>query len=154
MIDHFVLLTPLILLPILLLFAFVGCAFDSTGQQGPGVLLVHPDVLLIKKVESLDVTFTWKSSVHKEVPTSQTYQVHQNNQFADFDWVYLSWTEFPEVEFEQYTVTCKVTVNYKDGNSKKLHLSEGGLSAGDVGDQHFELTPNIASPSDPLDLKY
>ncbi len=31
MIDHFVVLTPLLLLPIVLLFAFVGCAFQTHG---------------------------------------------------------------------------------------------------------------------------
>jgi len=61
MIDKFVLLTPLIILPILLLFAFVGCALQTGGLPGPqaqATLIYPPNALTGQNVTSLTVTFT------------------------------------------------------------------------------------------------
>ena len=61
MIDHFMLLTPLLLLPILLLFAFVGCALQTGGLYIPGpqaqaTLLYFPTDLTNQNITSLNVS--------------------------------------------------------------------------------------------------
>jgi hypothetical protein len=73
MIDHFMLLTPLLLLPILLLFAFVGCAFQTGGIPGPqaqATLIYPPNALTSQNVTSLTVAFTltWTDPAHFSPP--------------------------------------------------------------------------------------
>jgi hypothetical protein len=55
MIDGFVLLAPLILLPIILLFVFIGCTLDTTGAQVAVRLVYGPG--FETDIESIEVKF-------------------------------------------------------------------------------------------------
>ncbi len=74
MIDHFMLLTPLVLLPIVLLFAFVGCALQTGGIPGPQVpqvqatLLYSPNDLTLQNITSLNVNFTLQENNPPDFP--------------------------------------------------------------------------------------
>jgi hypothetical protein len=100
MIDKFVLLTPLIILPILLLFAFVGCAFQTGGLGIPGLqatqatLIYPPNALTSQNVTSLTVSFALLSTVTPfptpipSVPPSKTVTPLPN---TGFDQIKLDW---------------------------------------------------------------
>src|SRR2546425_3530266 len=59
MIDGFIWLAPLVLLPIVLLFGFVGCALQTQGIQEGLPLALHYPAGLKTKAQSLEVTFTY-----------------------------------------------------------------------------------------------
>jgi hypothetical protein len=58
MTDSFLVLTPLLVLPIILLFTFVGCALDSEGSTFVPLVL-HVDAGLDTDVKTIDVIFSY-----------------------------------------------------------------------------------------------
>jgi hypothetical protein len=66
MIDWFVLLIPLLVLTLIVLFGFVGCALDSEGGPGFVPLTLQYAPGLQTDVKSIDVTFTY-AMFHTEI---------------------------------------------------------------------------------------
>jgi hypothetical protein len=111
MIDGFVLLIPLVLLPILVLFVFVGCVLDRSGNRSAPIRFSY--VGDFSDVQRIEVTFTF-------TPTEQ-----EGSQFADAagtldikgDQVQPNGaTDLPDgtVSFsDEGTVTCSCTVTKK-----------------------------------------
>jgi hypothetical protein len=60
MIDWFVLLIPLVLLPILVLFVFVGCPLDRSGNRSAPIRFSY--VGDYSDVQSIEATFTFTPS--------------------------------------------------------------------------------------------
>jgi hypothetical protein len=58
MIDSFILVTPLLVLPIVF-FGFVGCVLDREGAAGSVPLTLHYSPDLQTDVQSIEVTFTY-----------------------------------------------------------------------------------------------
>jgi hypothetical protein len=117
MIDKFVLLTPLIILPILLLFAFVGCGLHSGGLdiQGPlaqATLIYPPNALTSQNATSLTVKFTltWTEAQKfvqpiPSVPPSKTVLPLPNKAQ---DQIELNWGPGGVNDLPPWTITCHV----------------------------------------------
>jgi len=115
MIDKFVLLTPLIILPILLLFAFVGCALQTGGLPGPqaqATLIYPPNALSSQNVTSLTVAFTlaWTDPQHfvnpiPSVPPSKMVSPLPNKAQ---DQIELNWGPGGVNNMPPWTIQCHV----------------------------------------------
>jgi hypothetical protein len=142
MIDKFVWLTPLLLLPILLLFAFVGCALQSHGKIPEPTLIIHPDVFGTRNIVSFTVTFDlksnstfWSNQVSKTV-TSWTKTDSQ-------DQVTLPWSQnIPANDNGPYTVSCAVMlVDNNDYHSPVTPVQDANLTIDNL-EAGFELKPD------------
>ena len=119
MINQFILLTPLILLPILLLFAFVGCGL-STGGIPPwkGIMLnFNRDNLLQIGLDTINVTFTITTSLGVS-PHWSTQKIINWNINNDLGW----WIQYqPQLSGNgAFDVTCEV--NLSNSGNPSVHL--------------------------------
>jgi hypothetical protein len=147
MIDHFVVLTPLLLLPIVLLFAFVGCAFQTHGLDLEPALLIHPDVLGPRLIKSVSVTFTLKSNQtffsDQVSKTVTTWNVADSVENVSIPWDQVS----APGDNGPFTVTCDVTVvDNNDYHSVLPTAEQSGLGPESIFPT-FELLPSDENPS-------
>ncbi len=145
MIDRFIFLTPLVLLPILFLFAFVGCKFETGGVPGPqATLIFHPDVLAQRNIQSFTVNFGL-SAPNTFLTDSTSKLVNEWDKTAKQDQVSVPWGQVPDSN-GPFTATCTVTL--VDNNSfqsvvpqvTQSNISQGSLSVS------FELQPTDDNP--------
>ena len=110
--DWFVLLTPLLLLPIALLFMFIGCGLQTTGipDEPPYDIPVTLHIVDIPSiadgVKSLEVTFTGEvfgDSTRSTTRTLTHEQIKANSFIDDFEIVSL---------YDFGTVACKCIVTF------------------------------------------
>jgi hypothetical protein len=142
MIDHFVLLTPFVVLPILLLFAFVGCALKTNGLDLETSLIVHPDVLSARLIKSFTVTFSIKSG--SSFFTDQVQKTAIGWSKTDsVDEVTIPWDKVsPPSDNGPFTVSCDVTVVDNNDHSTALPTAvRTNLGPEDIF-QSFELLPS------------
>jgi hypothetical protein len=106
MIDWVVLLTPLLVLPVILLFAYVGCTNDF------GSLTVADDLTLtihymgdFPDISSIDVTYTIHQDGRDDHSTSDQFPYDSTGGF----WAVVSWDE-PGIPT---TVTCECVLYEK-----------------------------------------
>jgi hypothetical protein len=73
MVDKFVLLTPLIIFPLLLLFSFVGCALDTNGIAFDQILVWFQPVALYQQgIVSIQVTINVITGISVPNPVNLT----------------------------------------------------------------------------------
>ena len=117
MIDPLALLAPLILLPIVLLLAFLGCGLQTAGSgilpeppfDTPVTLTIMPFEHIAAGVKSVEVMFTADVGQHRTSALTLTpSDVKPGNQFNDFNLVNL---------VEAGTVACKCLVTYEGGDT-------------------------------------
>jgi len=106
MIDWFIILTPLVLIPIALLFIFIGCtSTEPTFVLGPSpILKLTIDKGSFTNVHKITVTFS-------VVPTDQTFGP---TEITDAEiapgFVVEHDTDFPPDEVFTCTCTCTITI--------------------------------------------
>jgi hypothetical protein len=157
MIDWYMLFTPLVVLPIMLLFAFVGCTSDWIGEADPTGLYSKKMTLVVTLQGGFQggplppmvtsVKFEWlidsetlgqKSSDHESAATLVNGQFLVN--------------PIQEVVWSHETVMCQPTVRVVDGPNA-LELLRPKQSTIDESGDHwvFELVPPQA-PGDSYQL--
>ena len=155
MIDKFVLLTPLIILPILLLFAFVGCALQTGGLPGPqATLIYHPDVLTQKNISFFTVTFTLEEIGSTAFPLQTAKKITTWSSAAAQDQITLDWPGGPTSASGSFNITCDVAlfdntntqVSVNNNDAKASNLSGNNINA------IFVLHPDISLWSAPFSL--
>jgi hypothetical protein len=142
MIDKFVLLTPLIILPIVLLFAFVGCGFHTHGVGiTQATLIIHPDVFGTRNIVSFTVTFDLKSSssfYSNQVSKTVTSWTKTDSQ----EQVSLAWSQDPTNDNGPFTASCAVMlVDNNDYHSPVTPVQEANLTSDNL-NAVFELKPD------------
>lgn len=149
MIDHFILLTPFLVLPILLLFAFVGCAFHTGGLALEPTLIIHPDELTTRQIKSIIISMTVKSTstfFTDSVPKT----VNKANWIATdtVEQVSIPWDQEPPTgDNGPFTVTCDVTVvDNNDFHSVLPTAIQSGLGPEGIFPS-FELLPSDDDPT-------
>ena len=158
MIDHFMLLTPLLLLPILLLFAFVGCALQTGGLYIPGpqaqaTLLYFPADLTNQNITSLNVTFSLQENVPGEsFPNSAPSQMATALPpwpAKTQDQITKNWPNGSVTASASYDMSCNVTmidnnmvnITVANNNAKKSNITGNNINV------TFELKFDIPSNS-------
>lgn len=159
MIDPFILLAPLALVPIVLLFVFVGCPFLTQGTNTTKPLAVvpfkyHPDALCEKNIATLYISSTISSEDGSYEDTavlnlsilesdSDSSKMTKNLEFKK------EWPNFP------YGLACTIyPVTQDDDILVTVTGSEvSGLSPWNY-DAYIELLPTKAHVSDDLTLKF
>jgi hypothetical protein len=159
MIDYFILLTPLIVLPILLLFAFVGCAFHSSGLGWAPKVIVHPDALTHKNAKSLKITITGKATKGGVFFNCTIKKTVDSWTKTDSEMtVAIDWTDDvpsdPNADHE-FTATCKVDIFDHQGDLiDSVEKTQPNISTDGIEDITFELLPTIDNVSDGFSLEY
>jgi hypothetical protein len=136
MIDGFVLLAPLILLPIILLFVFVGCPLDSEGTQYMPVHLVYGPGF--ETNESIEVTFQFRLPSGDE-PLDRRKTETINKQDIDPNgggitaWGVMYTLDDGKVE-------CKCTIETSQGNFVPVPLETCPKEKGEDFERRFNLS--------------
>jgi hypothetical protein len=109
MLDWFVLLTPLAVLPLTLLFVFVGCTNDYGALEvlDELILTLHYTGGFAADIASIEVTYTIHQDGREDHSTSATFAYDAMGGF----WAEPSWNE-PGIET---TVTCECALLEKVG---------------------------------------
>ncbi len=157
MIDKFVLLTPLIILPILLLFAFVGCAFQTGGLQIPGpqaqaTLLFFPSDLANQNITYLNVAFTLIENNPPDFPNSlppQPGTAMPPWPAQAQDQITVNWPSGSVMASASFDISCNVTmidtnmvnIIVANNNAKKSNITGNNINV------TFELKFDIPSNS-------
>jgi len=148
MIDWFIILTPFILFPIVLLFVFVGCVLPQDGQaeRGANAKFEYPGGLQ-DLVMSIVVKISWgvaidgKSSINGE-NEEKLESFDQSDKILPMGYIH---------RFEADWVMCHCTVEKKPGGAELLNKSLTVNGRGSYGSYVFYLKH---FGGEDLDLRY